>query len=120
MLLASIANGALRDLVYGKFMHELTAHQLSTVISLALLGVVMWRFLRYRCPQSTSSALLIGALWLLLTVTFEFVFFHYVGGHSWSALLANYNIARGRIWVLVLLWIAVAPWVLYRLQTNTG
>jgi len=29
---------------------------------------------------------------LALTVAFEFLFFHYVGGRSWSKLLANYNL----------------------------
>lgn len=48
-------------------------------------------------------------------MAFEFLFFHYVGGHAWEELLANYNIARGRLWPVVLLWVAVAPWLFYRL-----
>ncbi len=109
MLFVSIANGAVRDFTYGPRMTELAAHQLSTVTGILLLGVVIWRFLRADPPSSASHALAIGLAWMALTVAFEFLFFHFVGGHSWSALAANYRLFDGRLWVLVLVWIAAAP-----------
>lgn len=116
MLLVSIANGALRDLSYGPRMGELAAHQLSTLSSVLLLGLVMWIALRRWPPASARHALGIGCGWMALTVAFEFLFFHYVGGHPWDVLLANYNVLAGRVWVLVLLWVAVAPWLFHRLR----
>jgi hypothetical protein len=109
MLLVSVANGTLRDLTYGRAMDELSAHQLSTASGIVLLGLVMWFFLRRRPPASGRAALAVGLLWMGLTVAFEFLFFHYVAGHPWSVLLANYDLAGGRLWVLVLLWLLVAP-----------
>jgi len=38
-----------------------------------------------------------------LTVAFEFLAGHYVFGTPWHQLVADYNIFRGRIWVLVLI-----------------
>ena len=109
MLVVSVGNGVLREVSYGLLTDERTAHQLSTLTSILLLGLVMWFFLRRRPPASGQAALGIGLLWMGLTVAFEFLFFHYVGGHSWSALLANYDLAAGRLWVLVLLWVLLAP-----------
>ena len=63
---------------------------------------------------SARQAWYIGLFWLALTVAFEFLFFHYVGGHSWAELLANYDIASGRLWPLILLWVTVAPYLFYR------
>ena len=114
MLLVSIANGAVRDFTYGKLMGELAAHQLSTLCSVVLLGIVIRRFVSRHPPSSARHAFRIGLAWVALTVAFEFVFFHFVGGHAWSALLANYNVFAGRVWVFVLLWIGVAPWVFLR------
>lgn len=114
MLLVSVANGAIRDFSYGKHMGELAAHQLSTAASVLLLGVVMRGFTRVCPPASGREAISIGLLWLVLTVAFEFFFFHYAGGHTWSELLANYNISKGRIWPVVLIWIAIAPHVYFR------
>ena len=116
MLIVSIANGAARDLTYGKHMSELAAHQLSTVTGVLSLGVVIWGFVRFFPPTSARHAMAIGLGWAALTVAFEFFFFHYVGGHSWSELLANYNIAAGRVWVVVLLWVAVAPYVFFHFR----
>lgn len=116
MLLVSIANGVVRDFTYGKFMSELAAHQLSTVIGVILLGAVIWIFVR-RYPLSSSlQAIWLGMGWATLTMAFEFLFFHFVGGHSWSELLANYNFFAGRVWVLILLWIAFAPYVFFRFR----
>ncbi len=119
MLLVSIANGAVRDFTYGKHMDELTAHQLSTVSGVLLLGIVIWGFLRLYPPSSSREAVSIGLLWMALTVAFEFLFFHYVAGHSWSELLANYNVLKGRVWVVVLVWVTIAPYVFFRLSTLT-
>jgi hypothetical protein len=113
MLLASIANGAARDLTYGKQLSELVAHQLSTLTGILLLGAVIWLFVRRYPPSSARHAISIGLAWCALTVAFEFLFFHFIGGHPWSELLANYNILAGRVWVLVLLWLAAAPYLFF-------
>lgn len=117
MLLVSVANGACRDFTYGKHMEELAAHQLSTVSSIIALGLVIFAFIRLYPPPSSLQALGIGLFWMTLTIAFEFLFFHYVGGHSWSSLLRNYYVHEGRVWVLVLLWIATAPYLAFRLFT---
>lgn len=115
MLAVSVANGALRDLTYGKRMAEPAAHRLSTLIGIVLLGAVVWAYMGWAPPASGREALMIGLVWMAMTVAFEFLFFHYLGGHSWSALLANYNVLAGRVWVFVPLWVAVAPVLFYRL-----
>lgn len=114
MLVVSIANGAARDSTYGQWMDELAAHQLSTAAGVVLLGGVIRLFCRLVPLASRAQALLVGLFWAGLTIAFEFLFFHYVGGHSWAALLANYDLLNGRVWVVLLLWIAAAPSVFFR------
>lgn len=116
MLLASIGNGALRDFTYGRGMSELAAHQLSTVCSVGLLGLIMGLALRRWPAGSGAEAWRIGLCWMGLTVAFEFLFFHYIGRHPWAELLANYDLLGGRVWVLVLLWLAVAPALFLKLS----
>lgn len=115
MLLVSVANGACRDFTYGRHMGELAAHQLSTVTGIIVLGLVIFTYIRLYPTYSSLHALGIGLFWMILTIAFEFLFFHYVGGHSWSSLLENYNVLEGRVWVLVLLWIAIAPCLAFRI-----
>ena len=118
MLLVSIANGTLRDFSYGKHLSELAAHQISTACGIVLLGAVIGIFCRRVPLSSTREAICLGVFWTALTMAFEFLFFHYVGGHSWAALLANYNVLEGRVWVFLLAWIAVAPRVFFRFQST--
>ena len=81
-----------------------------------LFGVYIWWISRIWNFNSGRQALTVGVVWLLMTVAFEFGFGHWVAGHTWNELLHDYNFAAGRLWVLVPLWIATAPWVFFRLR----
>ncbi len=109
-----IANGVTRELVYKDRVGELTAHQLSTASGIALFAVY-FAVLQRRWPlPSTRSALEVGAVWVALTVLFEFTFGHYVDGKTWSELVRDYNLAEGHVWPLLLLWLAAGPAVVRR------
>lgn len=105
----AIVNGAARELVYKDQVGESTADQISVVPLIALLGLYFW-ILQRRWPLATTrEALSVGAVWVALSVLFEFGFGHYVEGDSWSALFQNYDVTEGNIWILILLWIAFGP-----------
>lgn len=118
MLVVAVINGALRDLTYGKQLPELLANQLSCLSGIVLLGAVIYLYVRHWPPASARQAMNIGLFWMVLTMAFEFLFFHYARGHSWAELLANYDIVHGRLWPLVLVWVAVAPYIFYRLASR--
>ncbi len=116
LVILAILNGSVRQLGYGPRLGELRAHQLSTLIGLLVFTGYLALLSRVRPIRTAGQAITIGALWLGLTVLFEFGFGHYVAGHPWTRLLADYNLFEGRVWVLVLVWCAVAPWLAYRLR----
>ncbi len=116
LVVLAIVNGTIRAKGYGSLMSELSAHQLSTVMGLGLFGVYVWILTGVWRIESSRQALAIGGIWLILTIVFEFFFGHYVVGHPWTRLFHDYNLLRGRLWLLVLLWTAVAPYVFYRLR----
>ena len=116
MVLIAIANGAVREAWYGKHVGELQAHQISTASGVLLLGVYIWVVIRILRPESSAQALIIGLMWLALTVAFEYLFMHYVAGLPWVRLVHDYNVFAGRVWVVVLIWVTTAPYVFYRLQ----
>jgi hypothetical protein len=113
MVLIAIANGVVRQAWYGRHLSELRAHQLSSLTALVLFGFTIRLSLRFFPPASAAQAWAIGVLWLALTVAFEFGFGHFVAGHSWSRLCQDYNLLAGRLWVLILLWLLVAPSLFY-------
>lgn len=116
LVMIAMLNGSLREGLYGKYLSELQAHQVSTVSGVLLFGIYIWVLVRIRRPASSKQAINIGLIWLRLTVAFEFLFMHYVAGRSWDTLLHDYNIFDGRVWVVVLVWVTIAPYIFYRLQ----
>jgi len=117
MLPLAIANGFVRERWLAEKMSALHAHQLSTVTCTALFLVYMYLLDRFFPLPSVGAALKIGGIWLGMTVTFEFLFGRYVGGHSWQRLLADYNIFAGHVWVLVLLTVMFGPALVVRIRS---
>ncbi len=116
MLFIAIANGALRQLTFGKAMPELRAHQLSTAIGSVFIGLFIYAVLRIWPPSSAKQSLAIGLIWLLLTVIFEFVFGRLVMHRPWVLLLNDYNLAAGRVWILFLAWLALSPYLFFKFR----
>ncbi|HMU09503.1 MAG TPA: hypothetical protein PKC54_05810 [Ferruginibacter sp.] len=117
MLLLAIANGALRDLVYKKYVGELAAHQVSTFSLIILFAVYIGFIIKWIPLASANQAMLVGLLWLVLTLAFEFGFGRY-RGNSWEKLFADYNLLKGRLWILIPVWVAIAPYVFFRLTNR--
>lgn len=113
LLVLAVANGALRQFTFGKRMSELRAHQLSTLTGSVLIGIFIWLVIRTWPPSSSGQALLIGLIWLVLTVTFEFFMGLVLARRPLRQVLHDYNLAAGRVWVLFLIWLTLAPWVFY-------
>jgi hypothetical protein len=114
LVVIAILNGAIREMVYKKTLGDLLAHQVSTITFIILIAFFVWGLRRRWELQSTKQALTVGFIWLGFTVVFEFLFGHFVMGNPWSKLLHDYNILEGRLWILILLWITIAPYFFYR------
>lgn len=116
LVFIAILNGTLREKVYTSFMNELSAHQLSSIIGIFFFGIFIWFIMSIWKINSEKEALVIGLIWLIMTICFEFIFGHFVIGHPWSKLFNDYNLLAGRVWLLVLLWTTFAPYIIYKLK----
>ena len=118
--LIGIANGSLREVAYRDRVGERTAHQISTGSAIALFAGSFELLARLRPLTSTREALQVGAVWLALTIAFEFGFGRGVAHTSWDELLADYDVRKGRLWPLVLAWIALGPALLHAAHERCG
>jgi hypothetical protein len=114
LLAIAMFNGFLREFFYTRYVGVLLAHQISVFTGIILFALFIW-FLETRWPLvSSHQAWITGYVWLAFTVSFEFLFFHYIRGVPWGVLLRDYNIFEGRMWILVLIWVTIAPYIIWR------
>jgi hypothetical protein len=120
LLVAAFVNAFLRESFYKNAFGDLHAHQLSTLTAMVLFGVIIWGLTRLWPLASAQEAWRIGFIWLALTLAFEFLFGHFVAGQAWAKLFADYNLLAGRVWLLLLIWITIAPFVFYKIAARRG
>ena len=111
-----VLNGIAREATYSKRLGNQTAHQVSTGTAIAAFAAYFCLLERRWPIGDRREALVIGGAWLGLTVAFEFGFGRAVAKQTWRELLADYNLAAGRTWPLVLAWIAAGPAVVDELK----
>jgi len=109
LLAIAFANGAVRELVIIPLLGEGPAHAVSVAILSLAIMIATWSTIAWIRPRSLADAWRIGLLWLALTLAFELLAGHYLFLTPWSRLLADYNLLRGRIWLVVLITTVAAP-----------
>src|SRR5690242_16575555 len=66
--------------------------------------------------RNATDCLRVGALWVGLTLAFEWGFGHYVIGRSWGSVAAEYNLLRGGLMPVGLTIFGMTPWIAWRLR----
>lgn len=116
VVIIAFANATVRQVIYRKYVGEPAAHQLSTLTLCVLVGVYAWVLSRHMKLKSSSQAIGVGLIWLIMTIAFETGLGHYVLGNPWSEVLRDYDISEGRVWPFFLLWLTIAPYVFDRFE----
>jgi hypothetical protein len=109
LVVLAVLNGVTRNSLITPRLGEQWGHVISTVILSVLIFAVAWGSNPWINPGTVRGAAAVGVFWVFLTVMFEFLAGHYVFGHPWRKLFADYNLARGRVWIFVLLATLLAP-----------
>ena len=109
LMVLAILNGAFRARVMIPRVGERAGHVISTILLAVLIYATTWLTIGWIRPESYAQAAIVGFVWFGLTLFFEFGAGHYVFRQPWGRLLKDYNLAEGRIWILVLIVTAEAP-----------
>ncbi len=109
LMVIAIGNGAAREALLVPRLGAAVAHLASTLLLALFILAVAYVAIPWLAPESLGRAVVVGSIWLVLTLAFEFGFGHWVAGKSWQELLQDYNLLEGRVWVLIPILTAVAP-----------
>jgi hypothetical protein len=116
LLLVAVANGIFRESVLAPRCGAGRAHVVSSAILGCAILALAWLTIPWIHPTPVNQAALVGAIWVALVLLFEFGLGHFVAGKPWSDLLADYNVFRGRVWVVIPILTAIAPYISARVR----
>lgn len=105
------ANGIFRELVLRPSLGSTAADIISAALGIAIILLATRYLLRPLVGRPMSQLAGASAILVALTVAFEVLVGHYVDRKSWSELVGDYAIWRGRLWPIVLLILALTPFL---------
>ncbi|QYK53645.1 MAG: hypothetical protein KF824_01850 [Fimbriimonadaceae bacterium] len=97
----AVLNGLFREAVVRPKLGERLGHVFSTLLLTLVILFVASLTQSWIGVRSLSDAWMVGAIWLVMTLAFEFLAGHYLFKNPWSKIFADYNTFNGRIWILI-------------------
>jgi hypothetical protein len=95
LIAAEILHGILRGIFLVPCVGEFRSGQIGVFTGSLIIMVIALVFVRWIGATRSSQLLGIGALWLCLTLAFEFLFGYFVAGATWERLASDYNVPQG-------------------------
>ena len=111
----AILNGALREKILISWLGERCAEPVSGIILCLLIFIVSLVAIPRLGKGESRTYLKMGILWIVLTIIFETTF-GLATGNNFGELLNAYNITTGNLWLFVVVFIGVAPWLIAKIK----
>ena len=103
-------NGGLREIVINPLVGAEYGQPISCFSLCLLLFVLCWIFIPKIGRGTEKTYLIIGLLWIVMTVLFE-TCLELLTGNTFAGVLKTYDITTGNLWLLVVLFTGIAPWL---------
>ena len=116
LVILAIVNAAIRE----KLLAPLLGAGIALPLSGLLLSIFIFAVAYAAIPLFNSSAgriyIGIGVSWFVLTLAFEILAGHFVGGKPWHDIVQVFNIRKGDLFVAPLITTLISPWLSARLR----
>lgn len=111
LMLAETAHGIVRGALLAPVLGDFRARQVSVLTGSMLILFITWQTTAWLRLAGPRQALLAGGLWAMLTIGFEAGLGRLVLGYDWAGIAADFDLTRGGLLPLGLMFMAVAPWL---------
>ena len=115
IILVETLHGSVREIFIAPVLGGLRARQLGVLIGSALILLIAWATARWMGAITRQAQLVVGAYWVVLTVTFEILLGRFIG-LGWPRILEDYDPTRGGFMVLGLAFMVFAPLLAAKLR----
>ncbi len=115
IIAAETVHGILRTLYITPIIGDHAARQIGVVIGSLLIFIIAWVGSRWMSAHTFKDQLSAGAIWVILTITFEFFLGMFLG-FPLSRMLADYDITQGGLMGFGIAFMLFAPVLASRLK----
>ena len=120
IIAAETVHGVLRGVLLVPIVGDLPARQIGVLIGSLLVFGVAYVFIRWIAARTTPRLLVVGLLWVVLTVLFELGLGRLVLGLPWDRIIEDYDMTRGGFMGPGLLFMSAAPLLVAWLRRPHG
>ena len=115
LIVAEIMHGIARGIFLVPHVGEFRSSQIGVFTGSIIILTIAVVFVRWIGATRPAHLLLVGFLWLALTLTFEILFGRFVVGASWERIAADYNVPQGGLLPFGMLVLLMSPFIAAKL-----
>lgn len=108
IIIVESVHGILRTLLLTPLVGDFHARQIAVFTGMFLIFLISILFIRWIDTKNKSTLLFIGLMWVVLTIAFE-IGAGRIAGFSWSRILSDYNLMKGGLMPLGIIFLFFAP-----------
>ena len=116
LIVAEIFHGIARGILLVPYVGEFRSNQIGVFTGSLIILVLALICVRWIGATRPVQLLMVGFLWLGLTLAFEVLFGRFVMGFSWERLAADYNVLEGGLLPLGMLALLLSPLIAAKLR----
>jgi len=109
IILAETIHGIARTLLLAPLIGAFRARQVSVFTGAVMIVVITFVFVRWLKGSGVFEFILIGMMWVILTVGFEILLGRLVLNISWERIASDYNLFQGGLMLLGLIVMLFVP-----------
>lgn len=95
---------------------EFRSNQIGVLTGSAIILVIAYFTIQWIGATNRSTLLVVGAIWLVLTLAFEVLFGRLVMGASWERIASDYDLLQGGLMPMGLLLLFLSPLIARKLR----
>ena len=119
LIAAEILHGIARGIFLVPHVGEFRSSQIGVFTGSVIILAIALASVRWIGASRTTELLLVGFLWLVLTLAFEVAFGRFVVGASWERLAADYNVLEGGLLPFGMLVLLLSPLIAGKIRGTT-
>ena len=120
IIFAESIHGTLRQLFLAPVVGDFPARRVAFFTGMLLIFLIAYFFVRWIDTPNTKALFVVGSMWSVFTLAFEFGLGYFVLNYSRERMLEDYDVSRGGLMAFGIVFMVFAPYLAARLHGLTN